>query len=72
MRKVFKIENIDCPNCARKMEIAANKVDGVNKVTVNYMAGKLIVDAKDDGFTDIVNNIAKAIKNIDYECEVIR
>ena len=72
MRKVFKIENIDCPNCARKMEIAANKIEGVNKVTINYMSGKIIVDADDNKFTEIVDNIAKVVKTVDYECEVVR
>ncbi len=72
MRKVFKVENIDCAHCAAKMEEAANKVVGVNKATLNFLTKKLIIDAEDASFNEIIDEVQKAIQKIDYEVEIIR
>ena len=42
MKKTYSIE-VDCPNCAAKIEAAVNKLDGVNKATVNFLTQKLIL-----------------------------
>ena len=49
MKRTFKFE-IDCANCAAKVESAINKIDGVNQARVNFMTKKLILDAEDDKF----------------------
>ncbi len=72
MRKVFKVENIDCAHCAAKMEEAANKVAGVNKATLNFLTKKLIINAEDASFNEIIDEVQKAIQKIDYEVEIIR
>lgn len=41
MRKVYKLEDLDCANCAAKMEDAIRKIDGVQDVSVNFMTQKL-------------------------------
>lgn len=69
MQKKFKIE-VDCANCAAKMEAAANKVPGVNKVTVSFMAQKMVVDADDEKFDEIMQNIVKACKKVEDDCEI--
>lgn len=46
MRKTYKIE-VDCANCANKMELAANKTEGVKNATVNFMAQKMIIEFED-------------------------
>lgn len=69
MQKKFKIE-VDCANCAAKMEAAANKVPGVNKVTVSFMAQKMVVDADDENFDEIMQNIVKACKKVEDDCEI--
>ena len=50
MKKTFMLEDLDCAHCAAKMEDAINKLEGVNKATVNFLAQKMTVDAVDDRF----------------------
>lgn len=69
MQKKFKIE-VDCANCAAKMEEAAKKIDGVNNVSVSFMAQKMIVDADDSRFDSIMKDIVKACKKVEPDCEV--
>ena len=45
MRKSFKLENLDCANCAAKMEAGINELPGVNKATISFMTSKLMIDA---------------------------
>ena len=49
MKKRYKFE-VDCANCAAKVEEAVKKIDGVNDATVNFMAQKLVLDADDARF----------------------
>ena len=72
MRKVYKVENIDCAHCAAKMEEAANKLAGVEKVTLNFLTKKLIVEADESNFTNIVDEIEKVMKKVDFEAEIVR
>ena len=53
MKKRFKLTDLDCANCAAKMEVAIKKIDGVNDATVSFMAQKMTVDADDARFDDI-------------------
>lgn len=64
MQKKFKIE-VDCANCAAKIETAAKKIDGVNNVNISFMAQKMLVDAADDRFDAIVKEIAKVGKKVE-------
>ena len=48
MKKSYKLQDLDCANCAAKMETAINKIDGVNKATVSFMTQKLTIDAADE------------------------
>ncbi len=70
MKKKYNIE-VDCANCARKMEEAANKVDGVEGVIVSFMAQKMTVEFK-DGFEEkaVMTEILKACKRVESDCEV--
>ena len=49
MKKKFKMVDLDCANCAAKMEDAIKKIDGVNDATVSFMMQKLTIDADDVG-----------------------
>ena len=50
MKKVYSLENLDCPNCAAKMEKAINDLDNVSSAKVNFLMQKLTLDAKDEEF----------------------
>ena len=54
MKKKFKMVDLDCANCAAKMEDAIKKIDGVNDATVSFMMQKLTIDADDARFDEIM------------------
>jgi len=70
MKKTYKIE-VDCANCANKMEDAAKKVPGIADVTVNFMTQKIIVDFA-DGADDaaVMKQVLKACKKVEDDCEI--
>ena len=72
MKKKFKLDEVDCANCAAKMEEAINKVDGVKEATVNFMTQKLTVEADDERFEEIMDEICAVIAKVEPDCEVIR
>ena len=72
MKKKFELTEVDCANCAAKMEDAINKIDGVNEATINFMAQKLTIDADDERFEEILDEAQKAISKIEKGCEIIR
>lgn len=64
MKKKFKIVNLDCANCAAKMEDAIKKVDGVKDATVSFVMQKMTVEADDARFDDIMKEIVKVLSLI--------
>lgn len=70
MKKIYNIE-VDCANCANKMEKAANKIDGVTSATVNFMTLKMNV-VFDEGVNEkqVMKNILKACKKVDNDCDI--
>ena len=71
MRKVYKLDGELCANCAGKIQVAAEKIDGVNKVSVNAMTYKLTLDAEDDKFDGALQQIVKLFADIEPDCEVL-
>ena len=71
MKKVFKLIDLDCANCAAKMERAIAQLDGVQKVTVSFLAQKLTLEADDARFDEIVQNMVKCVKKVEPDCEVV-
>lgn len=70
MKKTYKIE-VDCANCANKMEVAAAKVDGVASVTVNFMTQKMIVEfAEGADVAAVMQQVRKACKKVESDCEI--
>lgn len=71
MKKVFKMVDLDCANCAAKMERAIAQIDGVQKATVSFLAQKLTLEADDERFDEIVREAARCCKKVDPECEIV-
>ena len=69
MKKKFKVE-VDCANCAAKMEDAIRKVEGVQSVSVNFMTQKMTIEADDENFDEIMEKAAKAAKKADDDCVI--
>ena len=72
MKKVFKLKDLDCANCAAKMENAINKLDGVEKATVSFMTQKMTITASDDKFDSIISEAEKIIKKIEPDCAILK
>lgn len=71
MVKVIKIEELDCAHCAAKMEDAISKLDGVNSVTISFLAQKMTIDADDEKFAEIIKEAQKICKRIEPDCELV-
>ena len=70
MKKTYKIE-VDCANCANKMEEAAKKTAGVADATVNFMALKMIVEFEEGQDPKIVmKEVLKNCKKVEDDCEI--
>ena len=70
MKKVYKIE-VDCANCANKIQDAVSKVDGVKSVTVNFMTQKMIIEIDDDRFEEVFKVVVKTAKKVEPDFEVL-
>ena len=70
MKKTYKIE-VDCANCANKMEETAKKTAGVADATVNFMALKMIVEFEEgqDPKT-VMKEVLKNCKKVEDDCEI--
>ncbi len=71
MKKTFKLEDLDCANCARKMEDAIKKLDGVADATVSFLTQKMTVDAEDSRFDEIMQQVVKCCKKVEPDCRII-
>ena len=70
MKKTYKID-VDCANCANKMEEAANKVAGVKQATVNFMALKMIVEFEEGQEPKaVMQDVLKSCKKVEDDCEI--
>ena len=70
MTKTYEID-VDCANCANKMEIEANKTKGIKKATVNFMALKMIVDFEDNvDEKEVMKEVLKNCKKVEDDCEI--
>ena len=71
MKKTYMLEDLDCANCAAKMEEAVKKIDGVKFASVNFLAQKKTLEADDEAFDEILKKAIKTIKRVEPDCRVI-
>ncbi len=70
MKKRFKLTDLDCANCAAKMETAIKKLDGVNDAAVSFMTQKLTIDADDARFDEIMQEVVAVCKKVEPDCVI--
>ncbi len=70
MKKRFDLEDLDCANCALKMEEAIKKIDGVNDCSVSFMTQKMTLDAADDRFDAVLKQVVKVCKKVEPDCVI--
>lgn len=71
MKKVFRLEDLDCAHCAAKMQDAIAKIDGVKAVSINFLMQKMTLDADDAVFEDVLKKAQKAIKKVEPDCRIV-
>lgn len=69
MQKKFKIE-VDCANCAAKIEAAIKELPGVKNASVSFMAQKLLLEADDDKFDAVLKDAVKVAKKVEPDFEI--
>lgn len=64
MKKVFRLEDLDCANCATKIEEKIKKIQGVTNISVSFMTQKFVLEAQDELFEKILDESKKIIKKV--------
>lgn len=72
MKKVYKLEDLDCANCAAKMEHCILKIDGVTNANVSFMMQRLTIEADSDKFEEIMDKVEKTCKKVEPDCKIVR
>ena len=71
MKKKFKLQDLDCANCAAKMEESIKKIDGVNDAVVSFMTQKMTVDADDSRFDEIMDEVVRVCAKVEPDCQIL-
>ena len=71
MKKKFKMEELDCANCAAKMEAAIKKIPGVIGANMNFMTQRLTLEADDERFEEILAEAQKCCDRVDKGCRIL-
>ena len=71
MKKTFQMQDLECANCAAKMENAIRKLPGVHAASISFLTQKFVLDAEDDKFNDLAAEAAKICRKIEPDCRVI-
>lgn len=71
MKKSIRIENVDCANCAAKIERNIQKLDGVKSASYSFMTQKLNYECDDDKVTEVAEGIKKTAKKVEPDCKII-
>lgn len=72
MKKKFKLQDLDCANCAAKMEEAIKKIDGVSDASVSFMTQKMTIEADDARFDAIMDEVARVCAKVEPDCKILR
>ena len=70
MKKKFKLEDLDCANCAAKMEDAIKKIEGVNDATVSFMTQKMTIETNQN-IDEVMKKVVKLLEKLEPDCTII-
>ena len=71
MKKKFKLQDLDCANCAAKMEESIKKIDGINDAVVSFMTQKMTVDDDDEPFDEIMDEVVRVCAKVEPDCQIL-
>ena len=68
MKKKFKLQDLDCANCAAKMEEAIKRIEGVADANVSFMTQKMTIEAEESRFDEIMKEVVAVCRKVDPDC----
>ena len=71
MKKKFKLQDLDCANCAAKMEEGIKKINGVKDASVSFMTQKMTIEAEEKDFARIMQEVVKVCAKVEPDCKVL-
>ena len=71
MKKKFKLQELDCANCAAKMEDGIKKINGVKDASVSFMTQKMTIEAEEEDFDRIMQEVVKVCAKVEPDCKII-
>lgn len=71
MKKVFRMEDLDCAHCAARMEEKIAALDGVISVQISFLAQKMTLETEDAVFDSILEKAVKICRKIEPDCRII-
>lgn len=72
MKKRFKMKDLDCANCAAKMEDAIKKISGVQDASVSFLMQKMTIEADETRFDEIMDEVVAVCRKIEPDCIIER
>ena len=72
MKKVYRLENLGCANCAAKMERAISRIEGVESASVGFMTRRLIIEAEESDLEAILDKAQSLISKYEKDCKIVR
>lgn len=70
MKKRYKLTDLDCANCAARMEAAIKKIDGVEDASVSFMTQKMTIEADEGRFDEIMREVVSVCKKVEPDCVI--
>ncbi len=71
MKKVIRVENLDCANCAAKLERALQQVAGVEEASVSFMTQKIVIKGADESFDQVLDQVKTTIKKVEPDVVIL-
>lgn len=71
MKKTFRLKDLDCANCAAKMERAIQKLDGVQSAEVSFMAQRLVIELDDARAQEILEQVKACVAKVEPDCIIL-
>ena len=71
IKKVYRLQDLDCANCAAKMERAIAKIDGVKSASVAFMTQRLAIEAEESEMNGIMEQVVKVCKKVEPDCKIV-
>ena len=68
MKKKFKLQDLDCANCAAKMEEAIKRIEGVTDANVSFMTQKMTIEAEESRFDEIMKEVVAVCRKVEPDC----